>query len=97
MGNLERIDIALLPPLTFLAGGVDVVVVNGAKRDGELVADLQTKAFRLRVTHVVRVRGRAAADKARLGGDEANMLLAADALRLTEGQNALVDLGADGF
>ena len=39
-GNCERIDIALLPPLPLLAGGVDVVVVDSAERNGELIADL---------------------------------------------------------
>ena len=43
--DFERIDIALLPPLPFLAGGVDVVMVDGAKRNGELVADLQAQAL----------------------------------------------------
>ena len=43
IGNYERIDIALLPPLPFLACGVDVVVVDGTKRHGELIADLQAQ------------------------------------------------------
>jgi hypothetical protein len=41
IGNYEGINIALLPPLVLLACGVDVVVVDGAKRDGELIAHLQ--------------------------------------------------------
>ena len=39
--DFERIDIALLPPLSFLAGGVYIVMVGGAQRNGELVAHLQ--------------------------------------------------------
>ena len=96
-GNYQGIDIALLPPLVFLTGGVDVVVVDGAKRDGELIADFQAKPFGLRVAQVVGVRGRAAADQARLTGNEAQMLLRANSLRLTEGEDALVDLGARRF
>jgi hypothetical protein len=38
--DFERIDIALLPPLPFLPGGVDIVMVGSAQRNGELVADL---------------------------------------------------------
>ena len=40
------------------------------------------------------MRRRASADEARLAGDEAEMLLAADPLRLTQGENTLVDLRA---
>ena len=40
VGNFERINFALFPPLAFVACGVDVVVVDGAKRHGELIADL---------------------------------------------------------
>src|SRR6476646_6217518 len=59
----ERIDITLLPPLMFLAGGMDVVVVDGAKRNGELIAHLQTEPLGLRVAYVVRVRGSAPTDE----------------------------------
>ena len=41
IGNYQGIDIALLPPLVLLTGGVDVAVVDGAKRDGELIADFE--------------------------------------------------------
>src|SRR5262245_30758716 len=40
-GNCEGIDIALLPPIPLLTGGVDVVMVDGAERHGELVAHLE--------------------------------------------------------
>ena len=43
VGYFERIDLALLPPLSFPTGGVDMVVVDGAKRHGELIADLQAE------------------------------------------------------
>jgi hypothetical protein len=55
IGNYEGIDIALLPPLPLLAGGVNVVMMDGAKRDGKLIADFQAQAFGLGVAHVVRV------------------------------------------
>jgi len=54
-GNDSWIDIAFLPPLPFLAGGVDVVVVNGTKWHGELVTDLQAQSFGLSVADVVRM------------------------------------------
>ena len=53
--NFERVDIPLLPPLPFLAGRMDLVVMDSAKRDGEFIADLQTQPFGLRVADVVRL------------------------------------------
>ena len=41
--RLKRIYLALLPPLSFIASGMDLAVVNGAKRHGELVADLSAR------------------------------------------------------
>ena len=40
-GDGEGIQVSLLPPLAFLAGGVNLVVVGGAKRHREFVADLE--------------------------------------------------------
>jgi hypothetical protein len=54
-GNFERVDIALLPPLPFLTGGVNLMMVDGAERNRELVADLQAEPARLRVADVMRV------------------------------------------
>jgi hypothetical protein len=45
LGNRERIDLALLPPLSLLACGVDLMVVDGAKRNRELIADLEAQTF----------------------------------------------------
>jgi hypothetical protein len=36
----EWIDASRLPPLSFLARSVDLMVVDGAKRNGEFIADL---------------------------------------------------------
>ena len=88
----EGIDVALLPPLALLACGVNLVVVGGAERHGKFIADLEAQSTRLRVADVVRVSRRAAANRTRVAGDEAEVLLAADALRLTDGQDTLVDL-----
>lgn len=53
--DFERINIALLPPLPLLASGMDVVVVNGAKWDRELITHLQAEPSGLRVADMVRV------------------------------------------
>ena len=72
-------------------------MVDGAERNREFVADLKAEPSRLRVAHMVRVRGRASADEARLAGDKAQMLFAANSLRFAERQNTLVDLLACAF
>ena len=74
-GNFERVDVPLLPPRLLLSRGVDVVVMGSAKWNGELIADLQAEPSRLRIAHMVRVRGRASADETRLARDEAQMVL----------------------
>ena len=61
--DCERIDVALLPPLPFLSGGVDVVVVDGAERNGKFVADFKAEPSRLSMPQVMCVGGRAAADE----------------------------------
>jgi hypothetical protein len=73
---------------------VDVVMMDCAKRDGELITDLEAEPWGLRVANVVRVRGGTSADEARLAGNKAQMLLAANSLRFTECENAFVDLWA---
>ncbi len=61
------------------------------KRHGELVADLAAERPALREAQVVRVRRLAAADQARLLGDESDMVAVADPPRLRQGERALVD------
>jgi hypothetical protein len=53
---------------------VDLIVVDGAKRDSEFIADLEAEPSRLRVAQVMCVGGRAPADEARFGGNKAEML-----------------------
>ena len=57
IGDLKRIEIALLPPLPFLARGVNAVVVNGAERNSEFIAHFHTEPARLRVAHMMSVGG----------------------------------------
>ena len=81
-GDHEGIDTTLLPPLSFFACGVDVVVVDGAKWNRELVAHLQAEPSRLGVAYVVGMRRRAPADQARLTRHKAQMLFATNSLWL---------------
>ena len=73
--DLKWIDVTLLPPLPLLECGVDLVVVDGAQRHGELIADLERNAPRLGVANMMCMRRSAAANNAWLLGDKAEMLL----------------------
>ena len=73
--RFERINLALLPPVSLVAGGMVLGVVNGAERHGELVADFQPKSARLRIANVVRLRWGPPANQTGLSGDKAQMFL----------------------
>ena len=57
IGNLKRVNIALLPPFLFLSRGVNVVVVDGTEGNRKLIAHFQTKPARLRIADVMCVGG----------------------------------------
>ena len=66
-------------------------MVTAAQRHGELVARLAAKRPGLRKAQVMGIARLAAADQARLPGDEFEMLLVADAPRFGECEGAFVD------
>ena len=70
----DGLETGFRPPVRFLAGAVQFAMVCPAQRDREFVADLLSQAARLRKTQVVWVAGLAAADKAGLFGDKAQVL-----------------------
>ena len=70
----QRIDSVPLPPFSFIARSMILVVVDGAKRHGELVADLQGQASWLGVADVMRMRRGAAANHTGLSCNKAQML-----------------------
>ena len=75
LGHRKWIELALLPPSPLIACGMVLMMVDGAKRHGELVAHLKAESPRLRKADVVRACGRAATDQAGLAGDEPQVLL----------------------
>jgi len=83
-----------LPPFPLIAGGMILIVMDGTERDREFVADLERQASGLRKPNMMRVRGRAAADQARLAPDVAQVILGALPLWLPNKQLALVNLTA---
>ena len=70
---------------------MNLAVVTSAQRHYEFIAHLAAERWTLRKAHVVGVRWLAAADQARLFGNEADVIAVANPPRLREGQHALVD------
>ena len=84
----------LLPPQPLIAGCVVLLMVNGAERYREFIADLEPKALGLGEADVMGVTRRSPANETGLLGDEAQMLLGADPFWFADGEHALVDLCA---
>ena len=89
--NLERVDVGLLPPGFLVTRPMNRAVMGPAKRDGEFIARLAAKRPRLDKSDVMRLRGFAAAQYARLFGHEPQVFLIAEAIRRADGEHALVD------
>ena len=74
-----------------------LLMVDGAERDREFVADFEPKAPGLGEADVMGVAWRSPANETRLPCHEAQMLLSADPLRFADGEHTLVDLWAPAF
>ena len=70
---------------------MNLAMVRSAERHRELIAHLAPERTKLGKAEMMGVRGSASADEAGLPRDVFQMFLIADALRLGECQNALVD------
>ena len=92
MSRGEGIQVVLLPPSPLVSNRVIFRVVNRAKWNRELVAHLEREAPWLGDADVMRVARRPSTNKTRLLSDKPQMLLGTDALRLADGEHALVDL-----
>src|ERR1700688_3846218 len=78
-GQGEWLNVDNLPPCDLLTMPVQRTVMDPAQRDSELVADLAAECARLGKTQMMRVRRRASAHQARLGGYVSAMVLVAQA------------------
>jgi hypothetical protein len=81
----------LLPPGFLVTSPMNCAMVGAAKRNGEFIAGLAAERARLHKSNVMRVRGLAAAQHARLLGYEPQMLLVAVAAGSAQREDALVD------
>jgi hypothetical protein len=69
-GDVDWVHAGGLPPCSLIAGAMDRAVMDTAERDSELVAGPSTESARLHVPKMMWIRRLAAADEARLLGDE---------------------------
>ena len=66
LGDLQCIDVEVLPPDHFIASLMQPPMMAPAERYGELVADFETERSGLGKSQVMRIGGLPAADEARL-------------------------------
>ena len=90
-GDLDRINIGLLPPRALVACAMHCPMMPAAERDRELIADLAAKRTGLGKSEVVGIGGLTAAHETRLLGDVAQVLPVAIAPRGGNSEDALVD------
>ena len=74
-GHCERVDFVLLPPQPLIAGCVVLLMVDGAERYREFIADLEPEAPGLGEANVMGVARRSPANETGLLCDKAQMLL----------------------
>ena len=66
LGDLQCVDLQILPPGNLIAGLMQLPVMAAAERDGELVADFEAECARLRKPQVMRIGRLPAANEAGL-------------------------------
>ena len=90
--NHDRIEFEFVPPCRFVAPAMKDPVVGPAKGNRELVADPAAQRSRLGKSQVVGVRRPAAAQEARLGGNELEMRTIAVAAWFAQRESAFIDM-----
>ena len=90
-GDLQRLDVELLPPSHLIARLMQLPVIAAAERNGELVADFKPDSSRLRKPQVMRVGRLAATYETGLRRHKLQMRLVAQPFGLGNGEDALVD------
>ncbi len=87
----QGINVAIHPPCLFIATRVKIPVVKRAEGDGKLIRDLAGHGTGLGKAEVMRFGRRPPADEAGLACHEAEVRGVANAPRLGQRQNTLVD------
>src|SRR5947208_8191295 len=92
-GDLGGIDASLLPPGFFVAGAMHRAVMRAAEWDGKFIACFAAERAWLHKSDVMRIRGLAAAQQARLLHHKAKVIPVAIAPRRRHREHALIDAG----
>jgi hypothetical protein len=82
--DLYRLYVGALPPFLFVAGAMQIAVVDAAQRHCELIANLAAKCARLSKLDVMGIGRTPVTDQARLRAHEVSMRFIAFADRLYE-------------
>ena len=90
-GDVQRLDLPILPPGHLIAGLMQLPMMASAKGDGEFVADFHADGARLGEPQVMRVAGLSSTDQARLGRNEVEVRPITYALWLRDRKGAFVD------
>ena len=91
-GGDGRIDTGLLPPSGFIATAMDLAVVAPAQRHGELIAHFSPERAVLREPQMMGIGGPAAANQARLFGDELDVVLCHESGAARDATNWLLSM-----
>jgi hypothetical protein len=87
----RRINLVVLPPQALIAGCVVLLMMNGAERYGEFVADLEPNTSGLCKADMMGLAWRSPANETRLLRHEAQMLLGSDPFWFADREHTLVD------
>src|SRR5262249_53247669 len=90
-GDLDGIDASLLPPGFFIASAMSRAVMRAAERDGKFIAGFAAERARLHKSDVMRIRGLATAQQARLLHHKAKVVPVAIAAWRRHREHALID------
>src|SRR5262245_49177688 len=91
LGDANRIDLQVFPPSRFVTYLMQLPVMSPAERYGELIADLQANAARLRKSQMMRVARLPTTDQARLRCHKLEMRFVTQPLGFGNDKLALVD------
>ena len=92
LGDLERVDLEVLPPCNLISDLVQLPMMAAAEWYGEFVADFEAEGSRLGKSQMMRIGRLSTAHEAWLRGNKSQMGFVTQPFGLGDGENALVDL-----
>src|ERR1035441_5591845 len=95
LGDLNRVDIQVVPPGHFVASLVQLTMMAAAERNGELIADFQAQGSGLRKAQVMRIGRLTPTDKTGLRRNKPQMAFVTKAFGFCNRQNAFINLARE--